>query len=30
VLEIVKANSKNNNLDKAEILEDIVKRCSIV
>ena len=30
VLEIVKANSKNNNLEKSEILEDIVKRCSIV
>jgi len=30
VLEIVKANSKNISLDKSEILEDIVKRCSIV
>ena len=30
VLEIVKANSKNNNLEKSEILEDIVKRCSII
>lgn len=30
VLEIVKANSKNNELEKSEILEDIVKRCSIV
>lgn len=27
VLKIVKANSKNNNLDKSEILEDIIKRC---
>jgi len=30
ILEIVKANSKNNNLEKSEILEDIVKRCSII
>ena len=30
VLEIVKANSKNMNLEKSEILDDIVKRCSIV
>jgi len=30
ILEIVKANSKNNNLEKSEILEDIIKRCSIV
>lgn len=30
VLEIVKANSKNKNLEKSEILEDIVKRCSLV
>lgn len=30
VLEIVKANSKNMNLEKSEILEDIVKRCSVV
>lgn len=30
VLNIVKANSKNMNLEKSEILEDIVKRCSIV
>lgn len=30
VLEIVKANSKNINLEKSEILEDIVKRSSIV
>lgn len=30
VLSIVKANSKNNNLEKSEILEDIVKRCSII
>jgi len=30
VLEIVKANSKNINLEKSEILEDIVNRCSIV
>ena len=30
VLGIVKANSKNMNLEKSEILEDIVKRCSIV
>ena len=30
VLEIVKANSKNNNLEKSEILEDIVKKCSIL
>lgn len=30
VLEIVKANSKNMSLEKSEILEDIVKRCSIV
>ncbi len=30
ILSIVKANSKNNNLEKSEILEDIVKRCSIV
>jgi len=29
VLNIVKANSKNNNLEKSEILEDIVKRCSV-
>lgn len=28
ILEIVKANSKNNFLPKEEILEDIVKRCS--
>lgn len=28
VLDIVKANSKNNALEKSEILEDIVKRCS--
>lgn len=27
VLKIVKANSKNKNLDKSEVLEDIVKRC---
>lgn len=30
VLEIVKANSKNMSLEKSEILEDIVRRCSIV
>ncbi len=30
VLDIVKSNSKNINLEKSEILEDIVKRCSIV
>ncbi len=30
VLEIVKANSKNMILEKTEILEDIVRRCSIV
>ena len=30
VLQIIKANSKNNSLDKSEVLEDIVKRCSIV
>lgn len=30
ILEIVKANSKNTNLEKSKILEDIVKRCSIV
>lgn len=30
VLVIVKSNSKNINLEKSEILEDIVKRCSIV
>ena len=30
VLEIVKANSKNNSLEKSEILDDIVKRCSII
>lgn len=30
VLVIVKSNSKNINLQKSEILEDIVKRCSIV
>ncbi len=30
VLEIIKANSKNKKLEKSEILEDIVKRCSIV
>lgn len=29
VLKIVKANSKNNDLEKSEILEDIVIRCSI-
>lgn len=28
VLQIVKANSKNQSLPKEEILEDIVKRCS--
>ena len=30
VLDIVKVNSKNNDLEKSEILEDIVKRCSIL
>jgi len=30
VLDIVKANSKNISLEKSEILEDIIKRCSIV
>ncbi len=30
VLDIVKANSKNTSLEKSEILEDIVKRCSLV
>lgn len=30
VLDIIKANSKNMNLEKSEILEDIVKRCSTV
>lgn len=30
VLEIVKANSKNKSLERSEILEDIVKRCSLV
>lgn len=28
MLQIVKANSKNQSLPKEEILEDIVKRCS--
>lgn len=28
VLQIVKSNSKNNSLEKSQILEDIVKRCS--
>ena len=30
VLKIIKANSKNMNLEKSHVLEDIVKRCSIV
>lgn len=30
VLNIVKANSKNNNVSKSEILEDIVQRCSLI
>jgi len=30
VLNLVKANSKNKTLDKSEVLEDIVKRCSII
>lgn len=30
ILEIIKANSKNIDLEKSEILEDIIKRCSIV
>ena len=30
ILYIVKANSKNMDLEKSEILEDIVKRCSLL
>lgn len=30
VFDIVKANTKNSNLEKSEMLEDIVNRCSLV